>query len=556
MMQLKVFSFRLNSNLDIIGVSCNISDLDDGDSLLQTPIETQLQKMFMTDTFFNEEYVNGLMERLRNCFITKDSIIEELVVTDHSLQSDYHFAFNMGIDMYQESELIAILKFVGMKKVTDKSSMYESIIDLYQNDFSILASLNKVARFVIDYTVSPYKFYGNKEVPVLLDLKKEEDNVYTISEKRTSEDSNEFVRGQDFFVKAKMLIHNEIEYLEDEWEHKDKWLKMEAKAIKRDENGRALLVGGIIYDVTSFHSYKDIEYLHSIYELAITSGSIGVFYYDLDKYSNEYFEANKIYANMFGIDENKDGLYLTRDFIKTLMDIEEELRLDDNVMKRLNDLFSGQIDGTTDDILKIKNAKTGDIKYLLSSSKIDKRFENGTPKKMGGIVIDITDRIKKEKDSVEFAYRDELTMLPNNRKLMSDMKDRKKGIGLFFDLDDFKKVNDRFGHFMGDRSLRVFADALKVGAKQFDNTYPYRLYGDEFFVYCEGYEEGFAETFYKYISQYVDYYIKDISQDIKVEASYGVSVFKDGLDIDDFIKEADYEMYKHKIKRKSNKKEE
>ncbi|WP_298918324.1 GGDEF domain-containing protein [uncultured Algimonas sp.] len=51
---------------------------------------------------------------------------------------------------------------------------------------------------------------------------------------------------------------------------------------------------------------------------------------------------------------------------------------------------------------------------------------------------------------------------------------------IFFDLDDFKQVNDRYGHGIGDRLLEGVADCLSAGVRQCDMVA--RLGGDEFGV--------------------------------------------------------------------------
>jgi diguanylate cyclase (GGDEF)-like protein len=134
------------------------------------------------------------------------------------------------------------------------------------------------------------------------------------------------------------------------------------------------------------------------------------------------------------------------------------------------------------------------------------------------------------------------------------MKLRKKGVGLFFDLDDFKKVNDRFGHLMGDKALKLFSDAIKNSTSKRKKVYPYRLYGDEFFVFAEGYQLDIIDEIKVEIENYLDEEKHSLNSEIVISSSVGYSEYTPGMDIDDFIKEADYSMYKDKIKRKSKQK--
>ena len=84
------------------------------------------------------------------------------------------------------------------------------------------------------------------------------------------------------------------------------------------------------------------------------------------------------------------------------------------------------------------------------------------------------------------AATDELTGLPNRRLFMRSLAAeiaRAKRTGETFsvvmlDLDDFKRVNDRFGHDAGDRALRAFADVLRSAMRETDVAA--RIGGEEF----------------------------------------------------------------------------
>lgn len=92
------------------------------------------------------------------------------------------------------------------------------------------------------------------------------------------------------------------------------------------------------------------------------------------------------------------------------------------------------------------------------------------------------------------ALRDPLTGLANRTLLLDRLElaiaQRRRGGGevgvLFCDVDDFKLVNDRWGHETGDRLLCRVADLLQEATRQTDTVA--RFAGDEFVVVCPGLE--------------------------------------------------------------------
>jgi diguanylate cyclase (GGDEF)-like protein/PAS domain S-box-containing protein len=145
------------------------------------------------------------------------------------------------------------------------------------------------------------------------------------------------------------------------------------------------------------------------------------------------------------------------------------------------------------------------------------------------------------------AQHDILTGLPN-RLLLSDRLDRAIAIArrhgtplavLFMDVDRFKRVNDRFGHGVGDRVLQSVADRLVANVRRSDTVSRYG--GDEFVVLLT--EVACAED----ASFSADNLLAAIGAPIEVEglalcvtASVGIGVYPtDGADAETLLKKAD-----------------
>lgn len=94
------------------------------------------------------------------------------------------------------------------------------------------------------------------------------------------------------------------------------------------------------------------------------------------------------------------------------------------------------------------------------------------------------------------ASHDALTTLTNRRAFYEGVSDHMAsaapGTVFYVDLDDFKEVNDRYGHLSGDRILAAFAERLRRSTRPQDLVA--RLGGDEFAVFCPDLDDHHAAT--------------------------------------------------------------
>jgi diguanylate cyclase (GGDEF)-like protein/PAS domain S-box-containing protein len=176
---------------------------------------------------------------------------------------------------------------------------------------------------------------------------------------------------------------------------------------------------------------------------------------------------------------------------------------------------------------------------------------------IGFVVVfrDITER-KKYNEKIKYqAYHDALTDLPNRRYLIEKLKNELKSAEkhnsqiavLYLDLDNFKNINDSFGHVMGDLLLKNVAQRLKM---IHPDCFIARLGGDEFAVLLSG-DFNVEEIACKTI-QILSQPIKLENKEVFVTTSIGISVYpKDGDDEMTLIQHADMAMYDAKKKGKN-----
>jgi diguanylate cyclase (GGDEF)-like protein len=156
------------------------------------------------------------------------------------------------------------------------------------------------------------------------------------------------------------------------------------------------------------------------------------------------------------------------------------------------------------------------------------------------------------------ALHDPLTGLPN-RPLFDDRlkhglaQAKRHGRALavmFLDLDDFKNINDSYGHELGDSVLQTIAGRLKENIRGDDTISRYG--GDEFLcLLMEAPNEQdiklIAEKIIKAIQAPCDVKVRGLSISLSINLSIGISIFpRDGTTADMLIKSADEAMYRAK----------
>jgi len=173
-----------------------------------------------------------------------------------------------------------------------------------------------------------------------------------------------------------------------------------------------------------------------------------------------------------------------------------------------------------------------------------------------GSVEDVTERRLLEQTLSHDATHDRLTGLPNRSLLWEALRDQlarpEPAVAvLFVDLDDFKFVNDSFGHETGDVLLLAVADRLTDAVRPHDLVT--RFGGDEFVVVCADVRDAAqAERIARRLVDALAPAFTIAGREVSVSASMGLVLSTEvGLDPETVLRDADTALYQAKANGKA-----
>lgn len=152
---------------------------------------------------------------------------------------------------------------------------------------------------------------------------------------------------------------------------------------------------------------------------------------------------------------------------------------------------------------------------------------------------------KKEMAQEMAAKRDPLTNIYNRKvfedEVVSFMSDEGAGGSLIlFDMDNFKKVNDEYGHLKGDETLQALSEILQQTFRSHDLIG--RLGGDEFVVFVKNVTD--KEILDRRMKELFDRMKK--AGDIPLACSAGIAIVSEDFDYREELRKADIALYKSK----------
>jgi len=168
--------------------------------------------------------------------------------------------------------------------------------------------------------------------------------------------------------------------------------------------------------------------------------------------------------------------------------------------------------------------------------------------------VDITDRKAKERQMESIATSDPLTGVLNRRGFERDAAmrltqsaDEATGALLFVDLNEFKGINDQFGHEVGDQLLRIAAERLRKSLRSCDIIG--RPGGDEFVALVPDVDAEIADKLAKRLTSSLEKPYNIGRKQLRCAASIGLALYpRNANTLTGLLREADQAMYRAKAR--------
>lgn len=211
----------------------------------------------------------------------------------------------------------------------------------------------------------------------------------------------------------------------------------------------------------------------------------------------------------------------------------------DVINEAFKSIFSGQ--STT----YVARMKAGNTKFIWCKIDVTPLMKNNIPIRMIGVITDISS-IKSKTEFLEQQTKLDMFTHLYNKKCSQDMinnildnfYDEKHGF-ILFDLDNFKNVNDTYGHAAGDEVLKSISKNLTKIFREIDIIG--RFGGDEFLILVRDIPNE------KFLISKLDELLKSNDNTYGTTKSIGVSLFPDhSRDFSGLFQKADIALYKSK----------
>lgn len=272
--------------------------------------------------------------------------------------------------------------------------------------------------------------------------------------------------------------------------------------------------------ISNIHVNKNLSLQNKRYEL-------------LAQISNEYLFEYYIKTDDFNLSKKSIDLFGTEENLNEAINNLKDIILDKNSNENI-EITSLPLDNCESLIFKVIHSPIYEGKGKVYS--------------IIGKLIDISEEVAEKEELIIKSEVDGLTGLYNQitiKTLINESINNKKTSEthalILMDCDEFKNINDTFGHLAGDRALKNVSVALKNKFRGEDIIG--RIGGDEFCVYMK---EAPSRAYLQTKCEKLIIFVKEMDKVFNLTLSIGIAFSKDESQYEDLFKKADMALYEAK----------
>jgi histidinol-phosphatase (PHP family) len=319
------------------------------------------------------------------------------------------------------------------------------------------------------------------------------------------------------------------------------WIRCRGLAI-RDEKGKAIRMLGAHTDITDLKVIeKEISRLTKEYETVFNGTQDAIFLVNVLENGEFRYVRNNI------AHQSKTGILLEQIRDKTPQELLGK-EMGDVVAENYKKCIVSKRDITYEEELSLP---AGNHIWLTTLTPI---VVDDKVSQIVGSSTDITERKKIEIELEIQANYDNLTGLPNRRMLLERLerviveseRNHSQFALLYIDLDNFKEINDNYGHAVGDEVLITVGKRIQTCIRKSDIVA--RMGGDEYSALIRDVEDNMAIS---YIVEKIHKAVREVmhigDSECYVNSSIGVTIYPgNGEDSETLLRNADSIMYQVK----------
>lgn len=206
------------------------------------------------------------------------------------------------------------------------------------------------------------------------------------------------------------------------------WLQDQVYVLEKDEQGNAKTMMGVTINESVRQDRRDLYQtieevnikLRIANERAIELANLLVWSMDFDDFpKGDLYFGNEMYSETLGMKRNENGHLDFSDFINTSFPDEEGKESMSVLMKSFEETINGNLDEFFGVIVKHRNLNTGEARYLEHFTRVEEKYPDKSIKKIGGYIIDMTEKVKMEKENEELDRKNKNLMLAQKLALTS-----------------------------------------------------------------------------------------------------------------------------------------